>query len=306
MSFVRRAAFAAGVAGAALMVWACSMGAAPDDKTFGPDATPGADGAVVPVDRETGAPMPRLIVVNGITEAKGELDGVLVCFGNKGSPAPKTIMPLTNTAGIPVGGGADLGAGHIGSFTLEVFDAATVGASNDCGSLVNTESHASIMVDAPPTGTTVIALVTDTTKPKHLGSRKVHYDTEAPSTLDVVQAHFANLSAVAGNVTLSVAGKPTADLAADTEVSAPFGIAYDPMALLVATHSGGSVSQSLESVQYASDPTSTPKAFYGVRASFLFALVGDPATAFDASAPAKDLSGRELHLVAVPYGDGVP
>ncbi len=287
-------------------VCACGMASsAAGPPVPGPDAAILDPDGSVPVDLDGGTSPPRLVVVNGITEAKGAFDGVVICIG-KGTAQPRTIMPLTNYAGIPVGGGADFGGKLIGKITLDVFDAASAANQSDCGSLTNGQAHASIPVDVKTVGTTVVTLVTDAAKPMKLGSRVIQYNGDSPSKPGYVTAHFANLSAVSGGVKLSIEGQPMADLLSNTEVSARFEVKYGPQVELLVESSTGNVTQRLESVQYASDPTSTPDAYFGVRASFLFALVGDPQVGFDASAPAKDLTGRELHLVAVRYGDGLP
>lgn len=284
------------------VVTACGMASKAAEP---PDAgVPQIDGGMMADDADFGPVAPRLVVVNAITEVNGAFDGVVICLGKSGAPRPQTIMPLTNFAGIPVGGGADFGSSN-GSITLNVFDAATVPGGESCGSLVNTQPHASLPVDVLGGGVTVLALVTDLSQPKHVKVRQIRYPSDSSPQPGFVKAHFANLSAATGSVKLSVAGVPKADLATDNEVSSGFSFEYGPQVELVATTLTGTVAQSLESVQYATDPTSTPEAFFGVRASFVFALVGDPKLGFDAGTPAKDLTGRELHLIAVPYGDGL-
>lgn len=287
----------------ALACGASADGASP----YGADAAVSDRDASGPREGATQTP-PRVVVVNGLTEAKGAFEsGVVLCIGG-GERKPATPMPLTNIPGIPAGGGADLGelASLGSSITIDVFDAKKVkNVLGDCGLLRGTfpGEFASLSIPLGAGPTHVIALVTDPVKTLHVGARTFEIDDDRAYVPQAVHANLVNASLDQGFVSLDVSGKTVAS--ADAGVATPFEVALDPNTVLVLSHPQGEITQSLQSVQVASDPTATPDAYFGVRRSFVFALVGDPALAFDANAPAQEQTGRELHLVAIPFGDGV-
>ncbi|CAN5701332.1 hypothetical protein BH09MYX1_BH09MYX1_39010 [soil metagenome] len=263
------------------------------------------DGSTTP--NTDGAPFsaPRLVVVNALTEAGGRFAGVVVCAGKSG-PFPQTTMPLTNHVGIPVGGGSDLGVGFAGTITLKIFDADQVaGEAKNCSSLEfnhpnDLTSISVTMTDAP---VHVVALVTDLSQAQHVAAKQISLGEPSTFRPGFVQARFANVSNVAAPITLATG---TASVAVSGSLASQnFEITLDSATKL--TISGGAAfTQTLQSVQYATDPTSTTGTYFGERRSFFFALVGDPAIAFDPKASAQSLTGRELHLIAVPYGPGKP
>ncbi len=296
------AAFA-GMLGAAAVAAGCGASSigGPADLDGATINSPDASG------RETGAPSPRLLVVNALTEAQGAYDAVRVCFPGSGQPQPSSLVPLSNVAGIGRGGGADLGnaLGGAQSLSLDVFDAKTVTSFvGNCTLLRDSfqGQYTSLQTALPTAGVSLVALVTDLAKPQHVGLRAFDLGFDDAFAPDRISAVAVNLSTTSGSITVTPgAGSPVS--ASDTKASGGFSMAFDPDAVVKIEYGGGSVQQTLKSIQYASEPTSTPSEFFGRRKVYLFALVGDPAVPYDASKPAQELTGRELRIVAIPYGD---
>jgi len=256
-----------------------------------------------------------------------------------------TTMPLTNYPGIHRGGGVDLGS--IKSFDVEVdvFSASDLAGDATWSSsrgnftcqLIEQDQnslparpHARFSVTLKG-GVNVLALVDaadDAGATVGLEQRSFDDVTFAGAegslwgtVVDFSGWHAASqVGAYFGN---PVDGSgPTNDAIVDPidskKTPSPHEIAktidgYETLGVRFDALSGGQPAdrfgQSLDSIAFVSDAVVTPPEFYGVRANFVFALVGDPndPTSVKNSGgrdPAFD--GRGLHVVAVPYATPLP
>lgn len=280
--------------------FACGAGSAPVDtkQTGAPDGGT-VDRIQVPVPADFSQ---SVVLVNGlISDVIGD---VRVCPSSSSATALPSDRPvaLTNYPGIARGRGLDLGTFDLKG-GIDVFSASAIkDKPSNCGSLRNagpsTYTHVSVtMVDGP-----CAVILTD--DPKGVVSAKtVALSVGVTPTVDDVAAQFAfagtGLSATSLTLTFQ-----TSKAQSDTG-SASVGFLlpkkFDESVTVSDEPATFTYTQSLGSIQYVSDPTTDPATFFDARTQVLFVLVGDPKDPYEAFKPAEQLTGRELHLTAVPF-----
>jgi hypothetical protein len=290
--------------------WACALAAALGASACGNDESAAAnDRDAASTGPETGTvAQRRIVVVNALTEVGGTFDALRFCLDKNGEPLPSSIVPLTNFAGIARGGGVDLGEpiGFAANLELELFDARQVAgaAQPKCLDLLEgTLTHAPITTAVPTSDANLVAFVTDANAPNRVGVRTFALGEESSFVPGRIAGVFVDLATGAATTSVDLAGASSVS-STPTAVSNAFSIPADPKAVLTVAHAKGTLSMSLQSIQYVSDPTSTPQAFFAPRRMFLFALVGDATEKLDPSTPAQNQTGREFRIVAIPYGSG--
>lgn len=300
----------------------------------------GRDGATdASASIEAGAIPVRVVVVNALTRAVAVGDAgdkardVRLCFSGVPLALPSTgTMPLTNYPGIARGRGLDLGQiSASGPVEIDVLDADAVHtstANGACSRLTDPQeapaarvASAKVSVALMP-GVNLLVLRDGPNdgivieQAQLIGSVEGSDPDAGPQPIQGQYGVFSSwLAADASASVEAVDDAGVHPLAASLgpgqlgppiviTVASPDG--YEVSSLRFA--SGGDagpagVSQTLGSIQYVSDPTTSPAAFFERRASFVFVLVGDPAdrTALADGGRKPSLDGAELHVLAVPY-----
>lgn len=231
---------------------------------------------------------PRLVLVDALTGSSYQ-KGIVACIDAKRYPA--TPMPLSNVVGLAPGTGVDLGPIAVGSHELLLFDALVAKGRSDCDELKHEITSApTLPFTVSGNMVNVVAVVGSDTPALQVST------TSASSALSPlrIEGRFQSFAAIAGTPTVTLGGTALEPRA--------FSVDYSPSATLSVKLGGAAASQTLQSVQYASDPTTDPETFFGQRKTFLFALVGDPAVKYDPAITADKTTGRELHLIAIPFG----
>ena len=287
-----------------------------------PEAAPPLDGPLTP----DGA-APSLVVVNGMDQALGVLNdtNIRVCLGNGPDdyPLPEDPthpVPLSNYPGIPTGGGVDLGARPLpptiyaisaklqndnypnspnGSARIacdKILGGGAIGKPNIAIPVSNLDVHAVVVLldGTSDAAADAVAAVLDsqTYGPQGDGSSTVYAQIGAfgewpqqPVTAEIVDPADASTMLAAFDAQ-SVSGPASVAIDLGT---------FDNRSLRL-TSGSSTFEQSFQSIQSISDPTTSPSVFYGVRANFLFLLLGAQG---DAAAPS--FGDPSLHIVAIPY-----
>ncbi len=269
-----------------------------------------------------------LVVVNGLDQALLALSDtdVRVCLGtsSKDYPLPDDPakpMPLSNYPGIPLGGGVDLGS-HVLPSTIYIVSAVAQDqnfpggtAVTSCDKIISDSGAAArpYLVASVPTQSSnaFVVVLLDGPTGAAAASAPIDSKTYGPGS-DAGVTVNAQLGAFGPWARQGV----FAELVDPSDASTPLTVfdggsvapdASIPIALpsftdraLRFTSAGavpGSFSQSFQSIQAVSDPTTSPEVFYGVRSNFLFLALGTPQP--DGGAPS--FGGRGLHVVAIPY-----
>jgi hypothetical protein len=309
---------------------------------FGPNST-NVEAAIVLVDGIGDATMQLTNDAGAIP-----FDDVRVCiFDSSNHPLTKyavpddTPIPQTNYPGVSLGRGADLGSFAAGAVTIDVFSAGdlqsdaawetnrtayecTAIACNGGACRLHGEFNTALVA-----GMNVIALGNDAAT-GHVNLSNAHFDdipyAGGPNELygtvvDFSGWHVPNRVAVSyGDWTAAV------DAGTGTSIVDPLGTlvalspkligslaSYDAIGLQFVAYGNGkpvdAFGESLDSIAYVSNPNVDPITFYGARANFVFALVGDPSNATSVLAnggrdPSFDRIG--LHVIAIPYAPPVP
>lgn len=326
------------VASAALAIFGCGFSGSASMSQPVPDG----DASTTDVDASSGNNDGKVhvVLVNGLTSRSdsgiNDYQDVRVCFGALGAAAlPKTgTMPLSNYPGVARGRGVDLGAidqvPTQGS-ELHVFDANVVhGKADDaCPALLapsggGSAAHQTLKFDQPLLGGKHYLLVlteANGSMSLHVAALEDQYtgssDGGTPAPVLAQFGLFSSWTKGPFSVQLQDNGAPIKVLAtgvsqnvvvsAAEAISIPSTPSYDSRSLAfspdVAGPSPAELVQSLASIQYVSDPTTNPLAFFDRRQRFVFVAVGDPndlsVLVNGGRNPAFEGSG--LHIVAVPY-----
>lgn len=303
------------------------------------DGGEGGDRVDAMVAVEAGSATLRVVVVNALThtvavgDAGKTVRDVRLCFSGVPLALPSTgTMPLTNYPGIARGRGLDLGAiPGSGLIEIDVLDALDVqGSTADgaCARLTDPQEStaarvASVKVSVALMPGANLLVLRDGPSGGITIERASLIGAVQGSELDAgpwpIQGQYgvfsswlaadasANVEAVddAGVHTLAPSLGPGA-LGPPTNITVASPDGYEVSSLRFASAGDGGptdVAQTLGSIQYVSDPTTSPAAFFERRASFVFVLVGDPAdrTALADGGRKAGLDGAELHVLAVPY-----
>ncbi|CAN5701634.1 hypothetical protein BH09MYX1_BH09MYX1_39020 [soil metagenome] len=278
---------------------ACGAGPEIDAAT---DAGPNQpDSGTFLSDGATPASLQKSIVfVNAVTA--GPLVDVRLCASNaKGVAVPNDHpMALTNFPGIARGRGIDLGA-FDASGGIDVFaaDAIRDQISTTCGSLRQPGTkYPSTHLGAPViNGPTALVLVTDGTGA--LALRSIALSKGAEPTVGQIAVQFASAS-LPSAVTMTFEG---GEAHSGTESASVGFLVPKSFEAELSLNDGAkfTYTQSLRSIQHVSDPTTDPATFFDSRTQFLFVLVGDPLDPYGAYESADQLTGKELHVAAIPF-----
>ncbi len=282
--------------------------ASADSATFdaGPDQNRDAGSDVekgnTPVTTPAEAFGASTIMVNGFTT--NALSDVVVCPTGAAPlsvalPTTGTIA-LTNYPGIARGRGVDLGRVDF-SAGVEVYSASDVANQQDrtCGAL-QLKPHLHVDLTTTSLGGPSVIVLLDQAVGKAV-ARRIAISVKAEPVPDHVVAHFAAAPAgsvapdltVTGDGLSAQVGTPSASTAVVMPAHADYVVTFKDAAKF-------SYSQSLGSIQRVSDPTTEPGAFYSPRTQFLFILLGDPSDRYTEKLP-RDVTGKELHVAAVPF-----
>jgi hypothetical protein len=310
-----------------------------DDGGFGFEGAP-PPGDATPNDTATSVVFVDALVNGAATGADGNpftLGDVRVCVLDKSKstfltnfPQPYDApMPLTNYPGIRQGSGIDLGS-LPANLQLDIYTTAGLEndaawaptTSRDCGSInCNTTGpqcvpHVSIPV-ALNIGVNVIALVDDPNPDGGVGVKLVQAsfidnpfgggpNTLWGSVVDFSGWHAGStLSAFYGAPAVQGDG-PTIPFLSPAQIKDDITGQFEDHGIrFEAPVQQDFFGQSLDSIAYVANPAITPPEFYGVRESFVLALVGDPNDATSVNKvggrdPQFDRKG--LHIAAIPYG----
>ena len=287
-----------------------------DAGTFSADA---ATERLIPADQT-----PSLVLVNGmIGGGKLAYDDVRVCLDAAPYPLPDAVpMPMSNYPGVGRGTGADLGAVSA-SVTLRVFrardlrtDARWVANRVSCDSWAVTYPFTTLSV-TPLGGPTLVVLVDDPTGPDGIRARTGALPANyrgVKDSLELVPAEFSTFAKAGQTLHVTVAGGAagsgaTGVLAASTFAFATAGGDVDAVKLRFERKDAqkivtGSFEQTLGSVQFLSDPTTTPSAYFDRRTNFVLVLLGDETSPVPLDDKDLHFDGKGLHVVAIPYAAG--
>ena len=262
-----------------------------------------------------------LVLVNGLVGGgQKAYDDVRVCIDGVANPLPDAVpMPMSNYPGVARGTGVDLGKAPM-MMTLRVFHARNL--SKDAAWAQDRISCDSWAASYPPTlipvtlsmGPTLAVLVDDPTGPDGIQVRTGALPGEYKGSVGAIQLVAAEFSTFARTgeslrVTVSsgLAGSGTTGVLAN----APYALATSggpidgDVVRFERLDSKNAVTasfdQTLGSVQFLSDPTTTPSTYFDRRTNFALVLLGDATS--PVSQDEKDLhfDGKGLHAVAVPY-----
>ena len=301
---------------------AASMGAQ------GPDfVSTDADADVANEDGDAGKGSPALaapsmVLVNGlIGGGKLPYDDVRVCFDGTPHPLPDAVaMPLSNYPGVARGTGVDLGTLPVSSGTLRVFrardlrtDAAWVQGRMSCDSWQGSFTPTSIPLTLLM-GPTLVVLVDDPNGPDgiqvRVGALPAHYDGTKGS-LQLVPAEFSTFAKPGESLRVTLDANPVGSGPTGVLAQAPYAFAtsggpLDAVKVRFERSNGSQVvtssfDQTLGSVQFLSDPTTTPSPFFDRRTNFALVLLGDEANAVTVDEKDLHFDGKGLHVVAIPY-----
>lgn len=315
-----------GFVAATAFIAACGAAseAPPNVKTGGgePDASgpPGDDAGADGPDNVT-ATAPSLVLVNGlIGGGKYGYDDIRVCLDGADYPLPDALpMPMTSYPGVARGTGVDLGASN--TMTLRVFrafdlegDSASLGSRIPCASWVAKTSISKTSIPVVLSGPTLVVLVDDPTGPDGIQARTGALPAAYKGTKDSLQlvtAEFSTFARKGGSLRVTVDDRPagaglTGVLSSDAYAftTAP-GFVDGAKLRFVRTDLSNvdtaSFTQTLGSVQFLSDPTTTPAPFFARRANFALVLLGDENLPVALDGRDLHFDGRGLHAVAVPY-----
>lgn len=278
-----------------------------------------------------------------------QLDDVRVCIFDTNNVAitPYALpdsapMPFTSYPGVHRGGGVDLGSITKFAVKIEVYSASALAADATWSSNRAAYKCQTMGCDqAPPAcqrhvslpatlqgGVNVIALLDDTSAPGVKLAQKWFEDVTYAGTENSLWGTVMDFSGWHSNLPIAafygnyVDGSGVDDVIENPVDPLVTGVpreivhditSYDALGIRFDAFSGGQPSdrfgQSLDSIGYVSDATLTPPAFYGVRANFVFALVGDPNDPTSVQTNGgrdPSFDGTGLHIVAVPYATPLP
>ena len=126
----------------------------------------------------------------------------------------------------------------------------------------------------------------------------------------MVAADFSTFAKAGDTVHVSVDGAALGSGAPGVISSAPFGlptsgspldsikIRFERTGPDAAT---GLFEQTLGSVQFLADPTTTPAVYFDKRLNYAFVLLGDATKPVATDARDPQFNGKGLHVVAIPY-----
>lgn len=242
---------------------------------------------------------PSVVLVNGLLgDAIGD---VRVCPASGSAVAvPNDVpMPLANYPGIARGHGRDLGAFDV-SGGIDVFAASAIQGdlTKTCAALRDDKPFVHVPIPIAG-GANAWVLLDDGVG--GITVKRIGLNEGAAPTEGAVVGQFAfAVAGMTGPLTLtSGAVKAQSDTAL---ASTGFVLQGAGDTLLdVSDGSGFSYQQSLASVQHVTDPTTIPQSFYGVRTQFLFVLLGDPKNPYVGWKSAEQITGKELHVTAIPF-----
>ncbi len=284
------------LAGLALVsLGAC--GAAADGTTIPTTGTPdaGMDARLVPAAFQS-----TVVLVNALTsDAIGD---VRICPKDSKALAVPSNRPiaLTNYPGLARGRGVDLGIFDL-SGGVDVFSASAIkDKSGDCGTMRNTSTFTHLAI-TPASGPSALVLVDDAKGV--ITAKQIALTVGATPTSDEVAGQFAfagtGLTATQLTMTFQTAKAQTGTSAASSGFLLPKS--YGDKVHVSDDSATFTYDQTLASIQYVSDPTTDPVTFFDPRTQYLFILVGDPSEPYSAYKAPEQLTGRELHLAAVPF-----
>jgi len=328
-----------GAALAGLVVQACGAEGGPEP-VIASDGGTSMDSQISIPDAGPGSPKVRIVVVNALTrdavvsDASDKARDVRLCFGKAGQALPDTgTMPLTSYPGIARGRAADLGQVQgglaVGPLQIDVLDAYAVQTSTSGGACakllepqggfahvpsatvtVNLVPGVNLLVlrDRPSGGVAIEQAVLsgalagpDAGTRPIMGQVGVFSSWLAPDASAVVEV----LDDAGARALVSALGAGTVGPSPATTIAFASDDPYEISSLRF--RSPGSqpteVTQTLGSIQFVSDPTTSPATFFDRRATFAFVVVGDPkdTTALADGGRKAGFDGAELHIVAVPY-----
>lgn len=258
-----------------------------------------------PADAATDAPrvptqfQPTVVLVNALTsDAVGD---VRMCPKDSNALAvPSRPIALTNYPGLARGRGIDLGTFDL-SGGIDVFSASAVkDESEKCGSLRNGSAftHLAVTVQSGPSALVLVDDAKGVITAKQIG---LTVGANPTSTEVAGQFAFAGTGLKAAQLTLTfqTAKAQTGTTSASSGFLLPKS--FDDEVHVSDDTATFTYSQTLASIQYVSDPTTDPVTFFDPRTQYLFILVGDPSDPYGAYKAPEQLTGKELHLAAVPF-----
>ena len=311
---------------AMLAAWgaACSAGSSDtsfdrvDAGTGGP--VPGETDASTDVQNTATPSRVSLVLVNGLVDAgKPALDAVRVCIAGKPHPLPDAVpMPMTNFPGIPRGTGVDLGAADT-TVTLRVFRAidlrtdAAWSARTSCDSWAGLADNTMLTLTNLLPGPNLAVLVDDPKGTNGIGAKTAALPAQysgQKDTLQMVAADYSTFATGGEVVHVSVQGAAVGFGTAGMLSSAPYGFST-----LGVTLDGAKIrfdrgatdgaaaffEQTLGSVQFLADPTTTTATYFDQRTNYAFVLLGDASKPVTTDAKDLQFDGKGLHVVAIPY-----
>lgn len=283
----------------------------------------GADvGNTPPINRDAnvGDATSTLVLVNGLIGggSKG-YDDVRVCIDGVANPLPDAVpMPMTNYPGVGRGTGIDLGMAPP-SLTVHVFRATTLQADAAwadnrvaCISWLAKNTHTSIPVTLLG-GPTLVVLVDDPLGPDGIQARTGALPASYEGTRDSLQLVTAEFSTLAKKgesfrATLdqrSAGSGETGVLSAAPLAFSSTGGVQDALLRFERVDATNAVTasfaQTLGSVQFLSDPTTTTSTYFDRRTNFALVLLGDATKPVAQDEKNLQFDGKGLHAVAVPY-----
>ena len=266
---------------------------------------------------------------------------VRLCFGKQGVALPSAgTMPLANYPGIARGRGVDLGqvfasppSAKVQVDVLDANDVRLSTADGKCAQLTEPLGGPAAYVPSATASVSFVAgvnlLVLRDGPSGRIVIEQAVLSGKLGAQLDAgprpIQGQFGvfsswlggdaavnvQLDSDGGKVALATvpgAGKvgPQGDVTSFTLEGAD---PYEVSALRFSALGGAQpaeLTQTFGSIQYVSDPTTSPSAFFERRESFAFVVIGDPVdtTALDVDGGRKTgFDGSELHVLAVPYAN---
>lgn len=278
-----------------LALAACS---AASSGTAGPPYTTGDDAGTDVIKQRTYES--TVVLVNALTsDAIGD---VRVCPAPSNALAvPSAPVALTNYPGLGRGRGVDLGKFDV-SGGIDVFSAAAIKDKvGNCGTLRNGNTYTHVTV--PPVGKGPVAIVLVDDAKGAVTAKVVALGVGVTPTSDQVAAQFAFAGTGLTATTLTLTFQSVSAQGGTAAASPGFLLEKKNFDASVEVSDGASFtySQSLASIQYVSDPTTDPATFFDPRTQYLFVLVGDPTDPYTAYKSPDKLTGRELHVTAVPF-----
>ena len=275
-----------------------------------------------------------------VSDAGKPVRDARLCLQKQGLALPSEgTMPLASYPGVARGRGVDLGqvlsAPLAGKVRIDVFDAdavrlSTSSSSSDCTKLTDPQAGFAYVPSATlsvtlVSGVNLLVLRDDPAGGVAIeqavlaGTSAASVPDAGPSPIRGQFGVFTSWLAADASVTValerdgggatlvSAVGVGKVGPTAPATISLASVDGYETASLRFtpsAVAKPGDVAQTLGSIQYVSDPTTSPAAFFDRRQSVVFVLVGDPAdtTALTVDGGRKAVfDGAELHILAVPY-----